>query len=235
MELYDTLSYILFAILIIIVICTIIYNILSLRSHRKDRELLQTVTDLNRGTISEQDLVLNLLKQGIPASTVFHDLYIEKYNGNYSQIDVVMATRVGIIVFEVKDYSGWIFGNGFQTYWTQILAYGERKYRFYNPVLQNKGHINTLKRKLRPYADVPFYSIIVFYGDCLLKDVSSIPDRTYIAYPDDVPDIINAIFENNIPANYKSKPDVIRILKEGVNNGNNTEIIVKHIEYIQQM
>ena len=35
---------------------------------------------------------------------------------NITQVDVVVATKKGIIVFEIKDYSGWIFGNEQQRY-----------------------------------------------------------------------------------------------------------------------
>lgn len=38
----------------------------------------------------------------------------------------------GIIVIEVKDFSGWIFGNGNYFYWIKVLVYGEKKFRFYN-------------------------------------------------------------------------------------------------------
>lgn len=103
-----------------------------IRRH-KDRELLKSVTELDRGTPSERKLILTLLKHNIPASTIFHDLYLEKRPGKYAQIDAVIATRVGIIVFEVKDYSGWLFGKGHQPYWTQILAYGKERYRFTIP------------------------------------------------------------------------------------------------------
>ena len=75
------------------------------------RQLIETVTSLERGTWSERELVLLLLKNGFPAGAIFHDLYILKPNGQTSQIDLVLATKVGLIVFEVKDYSGWIFGN----------------------------------------------------------------------------------------------------------------------------
>ncbi|CAN5583290.1 hypothetical protein BH10BAC2_BH10BAC2_10970 [soil metagenome] len=72
----------------------------------RERKLLETVTKSNRGTRTERDLVLSLLKHGIPAQTIFHDLYLKKHNGNFCQIDLAMVTEVGIIVFEVKDYSG---------------------------------------------------------------------------------------------------------------------------------
>lgn len=76
----------------------------------RDKKLLKTVTKSHRGTKTEGKLVLKLLKAGFPAQTIFHDLYLKNRNGNYSQIDLVLATKVGIIVFEVKKYSGWIFG-----------------------------------------------------------------------------------------------------------------------------
>lgn len=49
----------------------------------RERKLLETVTKSNRGTSTERDLVLSLLKHGIPAETIFHDLYLKKHNGNF--------------------------------------------------------------------------------------------------------------------------------------------------------
>ena len=89
-----------------------------LYSKIRDRRLLKTVTKPNRGTRTERNLVLKLIKSGIPAKAIFHDLYVKKNKGDFSQIDLVVAMRVGIIVFEVKDYSGWIFGSGQYTQWT---------------------------------------------------------------------------------------------------------------------
>lgn len=123
----------------------------------RDKKLLHTVTKSNRGTKTERELVLKLLKNGIPAQTIFHDLYVNKFNGGYSQIDLVVAAKVGIMVFEVKKFSGWIFGNGQQTQWTQVLAYGERKYRFYNPIMQNNKHIEDLRKQLKQFENIPFF------------------------------------------------------------------------------
>lgn len=79
---------------------------------KQNKELIQSVTSLSRGTASEQHLILTLLKSGIHPQAIFHDLYIVRNDGKFSQIDLVVATRVGIIVFEVKDFSGWIYGKG---------------------------------------------------------------------------------------------------------------------------
>lgn len=205
----------------------------AINQWRKNMALLRTVTDTNRGTWSERKLILKLLKHDIHATNIYHDLYVHRHSGQYSQIDAVLVTQVGIIVFEVKDYSGWIFGKGHQNYWTQVLAYGKEKHKFYNPILQNKGHIEALKTKLSNVADVPFYSVVVFYGKCTLRDVSYIPDSTFVVYAESVMSIIRRILENNPPANYKDIWGVINILKEAAANGNNSEIVKQHIQNVR--
>ena len=95
---------------------------------KENNNLLNSTTHKNRGNPSELALVKTLLKKGIHPDAIFHDLYLQKRNGTFSQIDVVVATAVGLIVIEVKDYSGWIFGSGDNQNWTQVLAYGREKY-----------------------------------------------------------------------------------------------------------
>lgn len=125
----------LFLIFIILIFISIYFT--SIES--QEVKLLETVTKSYRGTSSERELVLKLLKNKIPAQTIFHDLYIKKWDNKFSQIDLVVPTKVGILVFEVKDLSGWIFGRGNNKEWTQVLAYGNEKHRHYNPILQNKN------------------------------------------------------------------------------------------------
>jgi hypothetical protein len=199
----------------------------------QDKKLLATVTQSNRGTTTERDLVLKLLKFGIPAQTIFHDLYVEKYNGGFSQIDLVVATNVGIIVFEVKDYSGWIFGTGYKTQWTKVLAYGKQKYRFYNPIMQNDKHIGDLRKRIRQ--NVPFYSIVVFYGDCTLKDINFVPKGTFIVKSERVLEVMEIIMKNNEPVKYTNKNEVVKILNEAVKNGASEETQILHVENVNDM
>ena len=131
---------------IILFIALLSIATISVYTEIKNIKLLKTVTNLNRGTRSERKMILKILKSGIKPTAIFHDLYLNNGNGQYSQIDVIVATKVGIVVFEIKEYGGWIFGNENQRNWTQILAYGKRKYQFYNPILQNKKHIDDLKK-----------------------------------------------------------------------------------------
>ncbi|MCL2630411.1 MAG: NERD domain-containing protein [Firmicutes bacterium] len=200
----------------------------------KEEQLFHTVTSQHRGTNAERDLVRELLKNDIPAQTIFHDLYIELGNDKFSQVDLVVATKVGIIVFEVKDYSGWIYGNGNQTNWTKVLAFGEEKYPFYNPIKQNEKHIANLK-KLLSSEQIPFYSIIVFYGNCELKDIDFVPRGTYIVRDYRVLEVFRHIINNNPQANYNDKRKIVELLKKAVANGDKHENIARHCENINDM
>lgn len=218
-------------------IIAFIILVVSLLIYRKVRDikLLKTVTKTKRGTRSERDLVLKLLKYGIPAQMIFHDLYLSKKNDEFSQIDLVVLTEAGIIVFEIKDYSGWIYGSGNQSMWTQVLAYGKKKYRFYNPIMQNNKHISKLKKNLNLFNNVPFYSIVLFYGDCVLKEVNFVPKGTFLVKSNRVKDVLRVILKQNEPIEYGNINEMLGILKEAVENGESKENQIKHIENIKDM
>ena len=200
-----------------------------------DKRLMNSVTSVDRGTKSERSLILSLLKRGIPEKSIFHDLYVKKSDGKYSQVDLVIATKQGIIVLEVKDYSGWIFGRANQTNWTQSLAYGKRKYRFYNPIKQNTNHIKSLKESLKQFNNIPFFSVIVFFGDCELKKIDYVPRDTYIVKAHRIFDALDKIANENEPAPYSDKNEVVKLLKGAVELGNSAEVINKHKDNIDDM
>ena len=209
--------------------------ILNVYNRHKNRELIKSVTSLNRGTNSELNLILKLLKSGINSKTIFHDLIIKKENDKFSQVDIVIATTQGIIVIEVKDYSGWIFGNGNQTNWTQVMAFGKRKYRFYNPIKQVRSQISSLKNSLEQFDKIPFFSIIVFYGDCRLKDINYVPKGTFIVKPHRILEALNSIKANNEQAPYENKQEVVDFLKGAVLNGANKDYHNQHIDNIKDI
>lgn len=100
------------------------------------------------------------------------NIYIPKGEEETTEIDVLMIHAKGLFVFESKNYSGWIFGSECQKNWYQTLPKGRgrsHKESFYNPVMQNKGHIKHLKVLLGE--DVPMHSIITFSERCTLKKV----------------------------------------------------------------
>jgi uncharacterized protein YraI len=201
----------------------------------REKSTLKTVTELNRGTASERALVLKLLRSGMPADTIFHDLYVKKETGGFSQVDLVAVTEIGIIVFEVKDYSGWLYGRGNQEQWTQVMAYGKQKYRFYNPIRQNNSHITALKKQLARYNDLSFFSMIVFYGNSVLKEINYVPRGTCIVKSSKVLDALRTLRKENASFNYTNREELCSILKEAVALGSNIENKAMHQENIKDM
>jgi hypothetical protein len=200
----------------------------------RDDRLLRTVTTPYRGNRAERRLVVRLLKYGMSPQRIFHDLYLRKKNsGTFSQIDIVAITTVGIVVFEVKDYSGWIFGKGYQKKWTQVLAYGKEKHRFYNPVMQNASHIDALRKATELLDNVPIYSVIVFDGNCVLRDVSFIPNATAVVKLSNLSKIMRHIEADNDQIAYNHEEGIIRVLREAVINGENKDIRSQHIRNVQ--
>ena len=180
-------------------------------------------------------LILQLLKKGFPSVTIYHDLIIKKDNNGFSQIDLVLVTSEGIIVIEVKDYSGWIYGSGNNTNWTKVLSYGRKKYKFYNPIKQNNNHISELRKTLKQFEKIPFFSLIVFFGDCELKEINYVAKGTYLVKSHRVFEVLNLIKTENEPTHYTNKREVVDTLKQLVSLGENTDYQKQHIENIKDM
>jgi len=209
----------------------VIFIYFLIRTHKGNRKLLEETTEIGRGEPSEEELILILRRAGFSPDIIFHDLYIPTQNHTFSQIDLVMLTNVGLIVFEVKDYSGWIFGNGKQQRWTQVLNYGKDKYRFYNPIMQNNKHVYQLKKYIQE--EIPCFSIIVFFGDCELKDITFVPQNTFIAKSYKVLEVINEILSTQ--KEIFSSDNIPHLLNQAIHYGNNPNIRQQHIQNINDM
>ena len=179
------------------------------------------------GNLAEQALISDLKNYGIDPKAVFHNLYVRKSNGKYAQIDVVVLTNRGLIVFEVKNYSGWIFGNEQQKYWTQVLAYGKCKYKLYNPIMQNAEHIRALRQNLPQNPSIPIYSIVVFYGSAKLKNISCSSHDTYLIYSNSICDVLQSIKKKPLIKDF-NKEEVCNVLNKVSKNSKNPFIIAFH-------
>lgn len=108
-----------------------------------------------------------------------HNCYLPSEKG-FTEIDLLMIHETGLYVVESKNYSGWIFGDEKQKEWTQIIAGGKKKNRFYNPIWQNAGHIKALKTFFNEYQDVPIYSLVVFSERCELKKITVQSENVFV-------------------------------------------------------
>lgn len=128
---------------------------------------------------------------------VFNDVLVQ-HNGRSSQIDHVVVSPFGVFVIETKNYKGWIYGGRFAQYWTQNI-WGN-KHRLFNPILQNQGHINALKRVLPTFHEKQFISVVVFSSKASL--MSSLPREC------------NVITTSKLNAVIRSYTDTILTCKE---------------------
>ncbi len=134
------------------------------------------------------------------------NVYVPRRDGSTSEIDVIYITQKGLFVIESKNYSGYIFGNEQQKYWTSTLYAGKNwlgikeveKHRFYNPIRQNKGHLIALWKYC---GNIKAFSIIAFGDDCELMDVSWKSENVEVCYYSELKKCIKDIW-NNTPDLY---------------------------------
>ena len=88
-----------------------------------------------------------------------------------TEIDHLIVSRFGIFVIELKDRSGWIFGNDADAQWTAV--HFKRKFRFQNPLRQNYGHLKALEEFLG-VGPQKLHGLVVFRGPFEFK--TPIPD-----------------------------------------------------------
>ncbi len=149
-------------------------------------------------TPAETRLIFSLQKLFSPAM-IFPDCYFPKpglkiaptSNADLLQVDCIAMNEQGIFVFESKDYSGWIYGNGKQIYWTEVLDYGKEKHRFYNPIKQNQTHITAITGVFPD--TTPIYSVIVFGNNCTLKTLDDIPPAVTICKQENLRTILQKL------------------------------------------
>lgn len=147
------------------------------------------------GKLGEYMTYVKLKKYEKIGGRFLFNVYLPKENGETTEIDVLLITPKGIFVFESKNYSGWIFGSLNSRMWTQSLPSGKgrsEKKQFFNPIMQNQGHINNLKRILGD--NIPMYSIITFSERCELKKVPNNTDELKIVNRNNVLLAVNKIY-----------------------------------------
>lgn len=91
---------------------------------------------------------------------VLNDLLLPASGDATSQIDHVVVSTRGIFVIETKSLAGRISGTEQGQYWQQHLSSQSRS--FYNPTLQNRSHVRSVRRLLRGLDGDVFTSMVVF-------------------------------------------------------------------------
>ena len=140
--------------------------------------------------------MIKILK-GLPKGyMVLNDLLLE--NGSKtSQIDHIVLCKNGIFVIETKNYGGYISGNESDKMWTQKIGRRKNKFEFFNPIIQNKGHINAIKQNLKINNTIPIISVVVFNNKGNIDNVSS---HTPVIHSSELEDFILK-YDTNVSLN----------------------------------
>lgn len=223
--------------LIVALIWYILYKNLKVEKSRFAKETHSTFLNINhnkgvRGEYLTYKELEPLEKYG--AKFLFN-VYVPKSNGETTEIDSIMINSDGIFVLESKNYSGTIYGNPEDSYWThEIPTYGlkNRVEKFYNPIKQNNAHIVHLARYLNR-KNVNYYSVLAFDDECVLGFDSRVVDNTYVIYRRELMDAVTAVARNNdaklSPAEIETLYNDLKPLTEV-----SRETKEKHIENIKK-
>lgn len=217
-----------------LLILFIIICFIDIKFNRKSIILNSNIVKNNPfyiGYLAEKELISSLKNYGIDSKDIFHNLYVRNSNGKYAQIDVAALTSKDLIVFEVKNYSGWIYGSEDQPYWTKVL--GRKKYRFYNPIMQNAEHIRALRQNLPQNPSIPIYSIVVFYGSAKLKNISCSSHNTYLIYSNSICDVLQSIKNKTLIKDF-NREEVWNVLNKASKNSKNPFILCSHLNSIKK-
>ncbi|WP_186671140.1 NERD domain-containing protein [Sporosarcina sp. BP05] len=143
--------------------------------------ILQWKMPVIKGKYGEWVVKKKLRKLG-DAYTVFHDVYIPNGERGLTQVDHIVTSVYGVFVIETKHYSGWIFGDEFKPYWTQVLY--KRKTKIYNPIRQNYGHIQALLTYIAQEELQDVFSIIAFSSNSTFKFNKGFNSAHVIQFPE---------------------------------------------------
>jgi hypothetical protein len=194
------MNIIIVALVLIIILNEVIKDIKYQKTdYYKQTKNKYIITRNNKGLYGEY-LIYDKLKDLQQSGGKFlFNTYLNKNSKETTEIDVMLIHKCGIFVFESKNYSGWIFGNSQDNYWTQTLPTKKgksQKEHFYNPIKQNQTHIKALRKQIGEIT--PIYSVIVFSDKCKLKKITNITQDTHIIKTNELYHTVTKILNNNL-------------------------------------
>jgi hypothetical protein len=202
-----------------------------------DEKLRNERMAARKGEIGEYKIDIQLSQ--LPKECMYlSDLLISnpKSTSGYSQIDHVIITPYGLFVIETKNYQGTIYGGKDRKTW---LING--KFKMMNPLMQNYGHIQALKRLI----DVKFHDYIIsmvsFTKRCTFKievELRKIHSNELVIYDVELTEFINrkiAILKYQNQNPFLMKEDIENIYNSLLSsNISDPSIRKQHVDTIQR-
>lgn len=115
--------------------------------------------------------------EGISSVRVLRNLYIPGRKGRSStEIDALIVTKKGLLVVEIKNWTGDVRGSARLNDWSVKIWPGAKPEKRYSPIKQNATHIYALSRYLKLPDDRKPHSVIVFTSN--QAELKRIPENT---------------------------------------------------------
>ena len=124
---------------------------------------------------------------------LYNDFCFEDQQGYSTEIDHILITRGGIFIIETKTNKGLIRGTKEDEWWLCIKKDYQQDKQLKNPIIQNQGHINHLRKMFKntppkmtsivifPVADITYVSSDIVYDldDATNKIIELTKSNTY--------------------------------------------------------
>lgn len=159
--------------------------------------------NLYKGQLNEYEIYEKLYELNFDKK-LLKNVYIPIEKNKTTEIDIIMITNRGIFVIESKNYNGWIFGSSNSKYWT-LTKNKHFKRKFYNPVWQNKIHVNSLSNMLGIELN-NFESIICFGPNSVLKTIEKFESDIKVININSICEVINNLY--NVKSDVFSNEEV---------------------------
>jgi hypothetical protein len=199
------------------------------------REKLKELNEIynDKGKLEEYTVFKKIKYELKGNFRVFGPMLILK-NNKTSEIDITIIHEVGIFILEIKNLFGTIQGNDYENNWIQKLN-STTEHTFYNPILQNEGHIRSFKSiiDINDFKIDEINSIIVFGNDSVIDEVRCHKENLHIINTCELINTLNNIIDNEeIKLTYDDIKNISNIYKK--NTVCDEEIAQEHVDFIKQ-
>lgn len=151
----------LFILIPVIIIILIIFIVLISKPKRISEEHQRIKYLTNEELVANELEKLIIDKKG----HLINNLCFQDEEGYSSEIDHILITKAGVFVIETKSNFGKISGNEDDIMWQSYYKDTNETKEIINPVRQNKGHINHLRKMFTRNSPKMYSVIIILYGD----------------------------------------------------------------------
>jgi hypothetical protein len=158
-----------------------------------------------------------------------------KSKTGYSQIDHIVVSPYCIFVIETKNYNGVIKGSRNDQNWTV-----NGRFKMYNPIKQNYGHVMALQSLLLEYSALQYISMISFTMRCRFgidPELRKIESNELIIYDVELSEYISRKI-NRLKLTSTKQPlnsNEIEIIFKKIHEANITDPIIrmKHVKSVR--